>query len=90
MDIAQARTLKLALEARLKTAKPLPCTHPIVAWLFEHAAWTLSNCTANDNGRTQDGRLHGHEARERVSDFGERVLFYIPKKSRANLDVRWK
>ena len=36
--VGQARTLKVALETRLKCEAPIPCTHPVVAWLFEHAA----------------------------------------------------
>ena len=90
MLVSQARTLKVALEARLKRERPFPCSHPVVAWLFEHAAWVLSKFQVNHEGRTALGLLHGREVRERVGEFGETVMYYIPKKQRAKMDVRWR
>ena len=60
------RTLKVALEARLRLSKPLPSSHPIVAWMFSHAAWLLSKYAVNAEGRTPWGLLHGREAKERI------------------------
>ena len=82
------RTLKAALEARLQVR--IPCSHPLIRWLVGHAAWILNVFVLGPDGRTAYGRLHGVEARERVAEFGERVLFYTPKKSRAKLDAIWK
>ena len=76
--VNQARTLKVALECRLRRDKPFPCSHPIVAWLFEHAAWILSKIVVNHDGRTPWGLLHGREARERMAEFGEKILWYVP------------
>lgn len=50
--VNQARTLNVVLEYRLRRDRPLPCTHPVVAWLFEHAAWILSKVAVNHEGRT--------------------------------------
>ena len=72
--IDMTRTLKLALEARLKLQRPLPCGHPVVAWMLEHAAWLLSKYAVNHEGRSPWGLLNGREARERIEEFGERVL----------------
>ena len=88
--VNQARTLKVALEARMKRDKPFPYTHPIVAWIFEHAAWVLTKYQVNREGRTPYGLLHGIEARERLAEFGETILFYLPKKHRAKMDARWR
>ena len=57
------RTIKVAFEARMKLATPLPCGHPLVAWMVQHAAWLLSKYALNAEGRTPWGLLHGREAR---------------------------
>ena len=80
----------MALEARLGLTKPIPCSHPVVAWLFQHSAWLLSKYSLNPDGRTPWGLLHGREARERIGELGEKVLFYLPKKTRAKMDARWR
>ena len=84
----QFRTLKMALEMRLKHR--LPSAHPVTAWLAEHTAWVLNKFHLGDDGRTAYGRLHGREGRERVCEFGETVMWYVPKKLRAKLDQRWR
>ena len=61
--VSLARTLKAALEARLRLSKPIPCSHAIVHWLFEHAAWILSKCVVDGEGKAPYGLLHGREAR---------------------------
>lgn len=88
--VSQARTLKAALEYNLKMSKPIPCNHPVVHWLFEHAAWVLSKFVVDAEGRTAYGRLHGREPRERICEFGEQILFYLPEKSRAKMNARWR
>ena len=88
--VDMTRTLKVALEARLGLGKPIPCSHPVVSWLFLHATWVLNKYSINSEGRTPWGLLHGREARERIAEFGERILYYLPKKTRAKMDVRWR
>ena len=79
----QFRTLKHALELRLKHR--LPMSHPVTAWLIEHTAWVLNKFHLDSSGRTAYGRLHGREGHERVCEFGERIMWFVPKKLRAAL-----
>ena len=41
-------------------------------------------------GKTPYNYLHGKDPSERLVEFGERVLWYVPKRIRAKLDVRWR
>lgn len=84
----QFRTLKVALETKLK--QRLPSSHPITSWLVEHTAWVINKFQLGSDGRTPYGRLHGRESHERVCEFGEMILWYVPKKMRAKLDQRWR
>ena len=84
----QFRTLKHALELKLKYR--LPLSHPVTAWLVEHTAWVMNKFHLDSEGRTAYGRLHGREGHERVCEFGERVMWYVPKKIRAKMDQRWR
>ena len=82
------RTLKSAFEQRLK--RRIPTAHPVIAWLAEHTAWVLNKFHLDREGRTAYGRLHGREGKERVCEFGERVMWFVPKKMRSKLDQRWR
>ena len=84
----QFRTLKHALELRLKHR--LPMAHPVTSWLVEHTAWVLNKFHLDSDGRTGYGRLHGREGHERVCEFGERIMWFVPKKMRAKMDQRWR
>ena len=84
----QFRTLKHALEVRLK--QRLPGEHPVTAWLIEHTSFILNKYKLDNEGRTAYGRLHGREGIEKVCEFGEVVMWYVPKKIRAKLDQRWR
>ena len=86
--IDEVRTLKMSLESRLKGR--LPNTHPVMAWLVEHAAYVLNRCKLDTDGRTAYGRIHGKESSAKLCEFGERILWYVPKKHRAKLDARWR
>lgn len=86
--VGQLRTLKLSLETRLKVR--LPCSHPVFSWLVEHSAYVLNHYQLGLDGRTAHRRLHGQEVSECVAEFWERVLYYVPKKQRSKLDVRWQ
>ena len=85
--VDQGRTLEPAPESRLKSR--LPCSHPVFAWLVEHAAYVLDRFQLGTDGRTVHGRLNGKETTERIAEFGERVLRYVPK-MRAKMDARWR
>ena len=82
------RTIKAALEIKLK--QRLPSAHPITAWIVEHTAWLLNKFHLGADARTAYGRLHGREGRERICEFGEVVMWFVPKKMRAKLDQRWR
>ena len=34
--------------------------------------------------------MHGRCSLERIAEFGERVLWYVPKKRRGKLEPRWR
>ena len=78
------RTLKHALELHLTVS------HPATSWLAEHTAWVLNKFHMGSDGITAYGRLHGREGHERVCEFGERIMWYVPKKLRSKLDQRWR
>ena len=82
----QFRTLKHALELRLKHR--LPMAHPVTSWLVEHTAWVLNEFNLDSDGRTAYGRLHGREGHERVCEFWERIVWFVPKKMKAKMDQR--
>ena len=86
--VDHVRVFKLALEANINAR--IPAEHPILAWIVEHAAYLLNRCVLGTDGRTAWGRLHGKESTEKICQFGEKVLWYVPKKQRAKLDVRWR
>ena len=84
----QFRTLKTAIESQLKSR--LASDHPVIAWLVEHTAYVMNKFALGPDGKTPYGRLHGREGRERICEFGERIMWYVPKKMRAKLDQRWR
>ena len=84
----QLRTLKTALESRLKIR--LSSSHPVTHWLIEHTAYVLNKFSLGPDGQTPYGRLHGREGHERICEFGERIMWYVPKKLRSKLDQRWR
>ena len=80
------RTLKGALESRIQ--RRIPTSHPIIRWMIEHSATTLNNYALHDDGSsvtTAYEQLHGKKASEKLAEFGERVLFWIPKSVAPNL-----
>ena len=82
------RTLKSALEARLRVR--VPSTHPIMRWLVEHVATILNRYSVNKDGATPYFAFHGKRPSDRLVEFGEKVFYYVPRKARAKLDHRWK
>lgn len=85
----QIRTIKLSTEHRLKGT--IPMEHPLMHWMVEHAVMTLTNFNpGSDDGRTGYGRLHGHKYNARMREFGQAVMWYVPKFARHKLDPRWR
>ena len=81
------RTLKSAFEARVNMR--LGSTHPVMLWLVEYASVLLSKYPVGDGGLTTFQKLHGKRAHEELVEFGEKVLYFIPKAKRAKLDKRF-
>ena len=84
----QARTLKVALEDRI--AWTIPEDHTIMPWLIYHSAYLLTHHSPGRDGLTGYQRLHGKQSMQRIAEFGERVLWYTPKKARSKLAPRWR
>ena len=81
------RTHLAALEHRVKAE--IPSTHPNLKWMVENVATTLNKYAVHDDDTTSYENLHGRRATEKLAEFGERILFRIPPKRRAKLDLRW-
>ena len=84
----QVRTLKAALETHISAR--IPVDHPVMEWIVEHAAFLINRYVLGTDGRTAYGRLHGREVKERIAEFGEKIMWYVPKRRRVKLDVRWR
>ena len=69
----QLRTLKLALEKRMK--KQINSEHPTSAWLIEWAATILNRYVRGASGQTPYRMIAGKETRRPIAEFGERVLY---------------
>ena len=86
--VDHVRTLVLSLETHLK--QKIPVQHPVMAWLVEHSAYLLNKYMLGKDGLTAFSRLHGKETSERICEFGERILWFVPKVLRSKLDQRWR
>ena len=83
----QIRVMKAALESRISAR--IPSQHPIMSWLVEYASVVLNKYSIQPSGHTAYQDLHGKKISERLVEFGEVVLHYVPKKRRHKLDCRW-
>ena len=82
------RTLKAALQGRLKAK--IPMAHPIMKWLIEHTASILNRFVVGDDGQTAYQRLHGRRANKKAAEFAEKVLYYVPRRLRTKMMLRWR
>ena len=85
-----ARTPKGALESRIR--RYIPSTHPVIKCVIEHPATPINTYALHNDGNTMTspyGSLHGKKASRKLAEFRERVLFLIPTKKRAPLDMPW-
>lgn len=82
------RTYKSAIEARMDCK--LKSDHPLLRWIVEHAADVYNQYAVSPEGKTPHARLHGKNPKEKLVDFWERVLWHVPKRLRAKLDLRWR
>ena len=82
------RTYKSAIEARMNAK--LPSNHPLVHWLVEHSARTYNKYAVTPEGVTPYAYLHGKNPNEKLVEMGEKVMWHVPKRLRAKLDLRWR
>lgn len=82
------RTSRATLEANFNTT--IDITHPIFTWLVQRARYLLSQYIVGLDWRTGLGRLHGRELNARICEFGEHVMYYMPKAQRSKMEVRWR
>ena len=82
------RTYLHALEHRI--GKKVDTQWPVVRWLVEHAANMVNRFTTNPDGVSPYAALHGRNAQDRQVEFGEKVFYFVPKRARSKLDLRWR
>ena len=82
------RTYKCALESRLYAR--IPCDHPVFFWLVEHAASVCNRYVCTEDGSTPYQNLHGQRFKGRAVEFGEQVFYYVPKRLRSKMSLRWR
>ena len=84
------RVLLLALEARVNGR--IPCTHPVFAWLAEHAADVMTKYLAGKDGKSAYERLFGKTVREEALEFGEGLWRRPPHTESHNvlMEPRWR
>ena len=73
----QCRTLRAALEKRIKDKIHLKSA--IVPWMVRHAACLITRCRIRPNGRTSMEMMKGRQSTAGIAEFGETVMFKIPK-----------
>ena len=82
----QLRVMKAALESRISAR--IPSQHPVMKWLAEYAAVVLNKYAIQPSGHSAYQDLHGKRVSEKLVEFGEVVLHYVPRKRRQKLDMR--
>ena len=82
------RTYKAALEDRI--GERVPSTHPVIHWIVEHAASVYNRFVVGEDGQTPYEAMHGQRFRGKLAEFGEQVFYFIPRKLRSKLDLRWR
>ena len=84
------RVLLLAFEAKI--GGRVPSDHPLMAWLVSHSSDVLSKHIVGKDGKTPYERLWGKPTREEGLEFGESLLYRLPRTEATNvlLESRWK
>ena len=82
------KTYKSAIEARM--GSNLRSNHSLMRWIVEHATNIYNKYAMTPDGSTPYAALHGQNPKEKLVEFGERVLWHVPKRLRAKLDLRWR
>ena len=74
---AAVRTIKLALEVRLKC--DIPDDHPIMDWLIKHAVANRNRFHVGKDGFTAIRRSKGRNLNRKIVEFGECVWYCKPR-----------
>ena len=75
----QLRTLKSALDSRLK--RRVPVNHPLMNWLVEHTANVINRYAVTADGTTPHQALHDTRSTLKVVESAEQV-FFMSRRSR--------
>ena len=62
----------------------------IMRWMTEHVASIMNRHLCNAEGQTPYEALHGQRFKGKGVEFGERVFYFVPKKLRSKLNLRWR
>ena len=81
------RTYKSALEDRIRFR--VPSGHPLLRWIVDHATSVFHRHVCNDDGATPYEAMHGQRSNGKLSEFGETIFYYVPKRLRSKLDLRF-
>ena len=73
----QIRTLRASLEGKIQQKVRL--TNPVVPWMVRHAAALITRCRIRPSGKTSLEMIRGRRTNAQIAEFGESVLFKIPK-----------
>ena len=68
--------MKGALESRISAR--CPSNHAVTKWLVEYVSVVMNKYAIQSSGKTAYHDLHGKKVAERLVEFGEIVLHYIP------------
>ena len=70
---ARVRAMHLTLDRFME--KHVPVTHPLIAWLVEHAAFVRLTGVIGQDGKTAYHKIRGTELSLRLLFFGKRVRY---------------
>jgi hypothetical protein len=59
-------------------------------WLIQHVASIYNRQSTNYDGQTPHEARHGRRSNGRTAEFGEKVLYCVPNRLRAKIDMRWR
>ena len=82
------RTYKSALETRIN--QRVPSNSSILRWLCEHVCSVHNRVVCNSDGKTPFQIIHGQRWRGRMVEFGEQIFYFVPKRLRSKLNLRWR
>ena len=62
-----------------KTGEPVKLDDAIVPWIVRHAAYVITRCRVDEDGKTAMQKIKGRKVNVPMIPFGEAVLFKLPK-----------